>query len=323
MYKIRNNRRWSMCVLLLLIMTPLLTAASCSNPATIENPAEIPAPAPAQEPAYTFGIIYPLAHSYYETITLYAMQAAEPLGIEFIVKAPDEANLEQQIRMIETMIRQGVDGIAIAPIDSHALVPIINRAVEAGIPVITFESDAPDSKRLAFIGADNEAAGVLMGEAISDLLNGQGMILVESGMSQMESMKQRLDGFLTYINEQTEIDVLEVTYNEGNAEHALSELEIMIDDHPHFDAFVALDFLSGETSILVWKSMGLSRYALTFGMMPEIEEAIRNGQITKAVSQQEHTWGAQIIESLVLAKAGDGPPSFIDTGTMLVDADTD
>lgn len=307
-------------ILLLLIVAILLLIAGCDELGKDDQPpfAASNVPLPSFEPAYTFGLIYPVAHSFYEAVTVSSEEAARQYGAELIVKAPDEANIEQQIRMMETMISRQVDGIAIAPIDADALTPVIDRAVQAGIPVVCFESDAPASLRTAFIGGDNRLAGERLGEALDELLKGEGMILVETGMRQMASHQQRLDGFLSYIKAQTQIDVLEVRYNEGKKERALNHLEQMIDEHPHFDAFVALDIVSGETSVLVWKAMGLSRYSLTFSLMPDIEEAIRNGQITLAVSQKERTWGSQIIDTLVKVKAGEQVPTFVDTGFELV-----
>ncbi|WP_341279597.1 substrate-binding domain-containing protein [Paenibacillus sp. FSL H8-0537] len=264
----------------------------------------------------TFGIIYPMAHPYYETVTESAKAAAALRGVQLIVKAPDEANLEQQIRMMETMIASQVDGIALDPIDAEALVPVINKAVQAGITVICFESDSPSSKRAAFIGTDHAAAGAQMGHMLSELLGGRGMVIVENGMTRMKSLSERLEGMLTYINEQTDIQVLEVQYNEGNETRALAQLEKMIDDHPHFDALVSMDALSGSASVLVWKAQGLNRYSLTFGMMPEIQEAIHNGQITASLSQNEQLWGTRIIERLLQAFAGETLPLFDDTGTL-------
>lgn len=273
-------------------------------------------------PQRTFGIIYPVADAYYEAVTASAARAAEAAGVRLIVKAPEEANLEQQIRMMETMIKQGVDGIAISPIHSEALTPLIDQAAEAGIPVICFESDAPDSRRLSYIGTDNLQAGERMGHAIDQLLKGRGMVLVSTGLTESLNLRERLEGFLAYIHRETKIDVLEVRHHQGNPEQALLDLEGMIDDHPHFDAFVALDFVSGAASVLVWKAMGLNRYALTFGMMPEIAEAIRNGQITMALSQEEHRWGEWIVEQLMQAGDGEQIPAFVDTGISLVDFDS-
>lgn len=272
--------------------------------------------------ALTFGILYPFAHPFYETITEQAQQAAGPQHVTLLVQAPDEANAEQQIRMMENMINRHVDGIAVDPIDAAAMRPIIDKAVAAGIPVICFESDAPGSQRLSFIGADNRLAGQRMGGLLDGLLGGRGMILVETGTSHMDSLNKRLEGLRHYLESYTEIQVLDVRYNEGSEATAQTDLEQMIDDHPHFDAFIALDPLSVSAAVLVWKAMGLSRHALTFGMMPEIEDAIRNGQLTATVSQYEQEWGTQIVARLLQAANGHKLPAFSDTGMTDVTIET-
>lgn len=266
--------------------------------------------------SHTFAIIYPMQHSLYEMITRKAEETAKRLGVRLIVGAPDEANLEQQIRMMENLIKQGVDGIAIDPVDPVTLTPVINKAVKAGIKVICFESDAPQSERLAYIGSDNILSGRMMGEYMDKLLKGKGMVLVETGMSEMLSMRQRLEGLLNYLNEETRIQVLDVQYNEGRDQKALSDMEQMIDDHPHFDGLATLDIISSSNAILIWKAKGLSRSALTFGMTPEIQQALHNGQVTAAVSQNEYEWGHRIVEMLLDAQ--NGPiDSFYDTGTIV------
>lgn len=271
---------------------------------------------PASSYSHTFAIIYPMQHSLYEMITRKAEETAKRLGVRLIVGAPDEANLEQQIRMMENLIKQGVDGIAIDPVDPVTLTPVINKAVKAGIKVICFESDAPESQRLAYIGSDNILSGRMMGEYMDKLLKGKGMVLVETGMSEMLSMRQRLEGMLNYLNEETRIQVLDVQYNEGRDQKALSDMELMIDDHPHFDGLATLDIISSSNAILIWKAKGLSRSALTFGMTPEIQQALHNGQVTAAVSQNEYEWGHRIVELLLSAQSGP-IESFHDTGTII------
>jgi ribose transport system substrate-binding protein len=306
-----------------IITTLLCFIGLCSLLVVINSKEETPALInPILEPTVTkngykiktFGIIYPMAHSYYGMITQIAEETANANGVRLIVKAPDETSSEQQIRMMETLIRQKVDGIAIDPIDSVALIPMINKAVDLGIPVICFESDSPESKRIAFIGTDNYDSGTQMGVIISTLLKGRGMVLVETGMPEMNSLSERLDGLLTYINEHTEIQVLDVHYNNGNSTRATSDLELMIDEHPHFDAFVGLDFISASSSIFVWKAKGLDRFAFTFGMASNIKEAIHNGQITSSISQNEQVWGELIVERLLQASEGKSIPSFENTG---------
>jgi ribose transport system substrate-binding protein len=94
-----------------------------------------------------------------------------------------------------------------------------------------------------------------MAKSLKELLQDSGMVLVESGLTSIRSHQERLDGFRNYIREQTDIQIVELKSHDGSDESALIELEMMIDNHPHFDAFVALDFISGSSSVLAWKAM--------------------------------------------------------------------
>jgi ribose transport system substrate-binding protein len=268
--------------------------------------------------ALTFGILYPMAHPFYEEITELVEQAAKPHSIQLIIKAPDEVNLEQQILMMETMIKQKVDGIAISPIDTEALAPIIDKAIKSGIPVICFESDVPTSQRLAFFGTDPVREGTLMGEIVAGKLKDKGMIIVEAGMTKSMNQQSRLAGMVKYLEQTTEIQVLEIRYNEGSSDRALADLEAMIKNHPHFDALVTLDVTSSSASILVWKAQGLKRNALTIGMTPEVNEALQNGQITSVISENEQMWGKSIIDLLLLASEGKPLPDQVDPGTQML-----
>lgn len=263
-----------------------------------------------------FGMIYPMTYPTYEMITMDAAQAAEKHHVTLNVNAPDEANTEQQIRIVENMIKQHVDGIAISPVDAAALTPVINKAIAAGIPVVTFESDAPSSKRTAYIGADNYRTGQQFAITTSRLLNNQGMILVESGLQEMHGLQQRLNGFIDYIRNDTAIEVLEVNYNQGNEARAVADIEAVIDAHPHFNAVVGLDFVSVSASVLVWKAKGLNRHLIALGDTSTSEKGLVNGQISAVISQHERKWGVEIIETLLRASDGLAVGDFIDTGII-------
>lgn len=308
----------------LLTVLALLFASSCSNSGPeahhpVNKISEYKVDTPA---GLTLGILYPMAHPFYEMITQMAEDASGPLGIELIVKAPDEVNLEQQIRMMDQMINQGVDGIAVSPVDGDALAPVIDRAIKAGIPVICFETDSPSSNRLSYIGADHYEGGALVGKVLDRLLKGRGMLLVENGFPNMPAQQRRLEGMLNYIDKHTDIQVLDIRYNHGSEDQALADMEVMIDSHPHFDAFVSLDLWSASSSILVWKAKGLNRDVVAFGMQSDIKEAIHNGQITSVVSQNEQQWAIEIIVSLMSAVQNKPFPDRIDTGTRVLTLET-
>lgn len=272
-----------------------------------------PAASGSGEPL-TFGIIYPMVNPTYETITENAETAASMRNVRLLVQAPDEANLEQQIRIMEMMIKQGVDGIAIDPVDSDAIIPVINKARDRGIPVVCFESDSPDSRRIAFIGADNYKTGEVIGSTVDRLLQGRGMILVENGMPHMLGLGERQKGLLDYLLHHTKIDVLETQNNDGSEAGATEQLEAMIERHPHFSALISLDFVSSASSILIWKAKGLKRINVALGLTPDVKQSLNNGQISGIISQNEQHWGESIIVTLLKAASGFTVPEFVDTG---------
>jgi ribose transport system substrate-binding protein len=292
------------------------TTVSTAAPAAVLPPSTS---SKLQAPKYIFGIIYPMAHPFYEEITRLAEEAGSPEKVRLVVKAPETVSVEQQIHMMETMIQQQVDGIAISPIDSVALTPMINKAVDAGIPVICFESDAPDSRRSAYIGTDNVEAGAEMGRVIQKRMKDKGMVLVASGVSSMSQDRERLEGLLDFLHDETNIQVLEIRHNEGDDGKALADLEAMIDAHPHFDAFISVDLTSSSASVLVWKAMGLNRYAVAFHMTPEMKEGLRNGQITSVLSQNEDGWGGLLVGQLLRLARGESVPAISDTGWTVID----
>lgn len=303
--------------LFFLLLAAGLSLGGCSGPGGVPDApltdGDGPPSSPGGEPPLTFGILYPMVNDSYEMITERAEEAAARHNIQLLVQAPDEANLEQQIRMMEMMIKRGVDGIAIAPVDSLALADVINKAVTQGIPVVCFESDSPGSQRDAYIGADNRATGEVIARTVDRLLSGKGMILVESGMSRMQSTRERLHGLQAYLDRHTEIDVLEVRHNDGSEALAARQLEQMISDHPHFSALVNLDFVSSASSVLVWKAKGLKRFNIALGLTPALKQAMDNGQITRIISQNEQNWGEEIIGALLLRASGLEAAERVDT----------
>src|SRR3954467_2817092 len=103
-------------------------------------------------------------------------QAAALGNVDVIWRRPENADQLKQKEILESFITQHVDGIAISCLNGDFLTATINRAVEAGIPVVTWDSDAPKSKRLAFYGVDDLAAGRIMGEQAATLLGGTGQV---------------------------------------------------------------------------------------------------------------------------------------------------
>src|SRR5687768_2803349 len=123
-----------------------------------------------------------------------AERAAAELGnIEILWNAPTTADQLKQKEILESYITQRVDGIAISALNGDFLAETINRAIDAGIPVTTWDSDAPTSKRIAFYGVDDFRSGQILGEETIKLLNGSGTIAIITSVG-ATNLQRRLEG---------------------------------------------------------------------------------------------------------------------------------
>ncbi|HPT43197.1 MAG TPA: substrate-binding domain-containing protein [Paludibacteraceae bacterium] len=135
----------------------------------------------------------------FDQVKVSAAKAAAELGITMTWEAPTSNSGQKQKELIENLIHYKVDGILISCNDEEFLREPINEAAKAGIKVATYDSDCPVSKRIFYIGTDNEKAGKICGETLLKLYEKNKrkpeQILVLSGGTTALNMKQRLKGF--------------------------------------------------------------------------------------------------------------------------------
>src|SRR5262245_44306846 len=120
-------------------------------------------------------------------------EAASIGNIEVIYRGPDHSDELKQKEILESFINQKVDGIAISVLNASFLTSTIDKAIDAGIPVVTWDSDAPASKRIAFYGVDDFKSGQIMGEEAVKLLNGKGTVAFITSLG-ANNLQRRLDG---------------------------------------------------------------------------------------------------------------------------------
>ena len=137
--------------------------------------------------------------------------ATEFGDVEVLWNAPASADQLKQKEILESYITQRVDGIAISSLNGEFLTDTINRAIDAGIPVTTWDSDAPASKRIAFYGVDDLASGRIMGEQAIKLLNGKGKVALITSLG-ATNLQNRLDGVKEALAKAPGIQIVE-TYD--------------------------------------------------------------------------------------------------------------
>ena len=138
-----------------------------------------------------------LTHEHWQAVNAGALKAAEELGtVEVIWLGPEkESDRTQQIQFVQTAIGTGVDGIALAPLDSKALVAPVEAAISKGIAVVIFDSALESDKPVSYIATDNYRGGVLAGERLADLLKQKGRIILLRYAENSASTQEREKGF--------------------------------------------------------------------------------------------------------------------------------
>jgi ribose transport system substrate-binding protein len=136
-------------------------------------------------------------HEFWKSVHAGAQKAAEELGnVEVIWLGPQkEDDRVQQIQLVQNAVAAKVDGIVLAPLDSHALVEPVESAIAKGIPVVVFDSGLETTKMVSFIATDNYHGGVLAAKRLGEVLKGQGRVILLRYAVGSESTEQREKGF--------------------------------------------------------------------------------------------------------------------------------
>src|SRR5215467_16051931 len=140
-------------------------------------------------------------------------------GVKLAVLAPErEINIDQQAAILEDQITKRVSAMAVAPAGVSEILPVLDRAKAAGIPVIIFDTDVDWPSKLSFVGADNRRAGRLAGEHMVKILSGKGKVAVIRGILGVRTHEDRLAGFREAIASSPGIQL--VTVQPANSERA-------------------------------------------------------------------------------------------------------
>src|SRR5439155_16538035 len=136
-------------------------------------------------------------HEFWKAIHAGAQTGANEPGVDIIWKGPiKEDDRDEQIKVVENFISQGVDGIMLAPLDDQALVPVLNDAKARKIPVVIFDSGVKWTDYVSFVATDNTKAGSLGAERLGTLLGGRGNVILLRYAEGSASTMERESGFL-------------------------------------------------------------------------------------------------------------------------------
>src|SRR5919197_5187444 len=123
-----------------------------------------------------------------------ALELGRKLGIEIKIdwRTPNEEDAQKQAEAIEQLALSGADGIAVSCSDANKLTDAINSAVRSGVPVATFDSDAPASKRFVTYAIDDVKCGEQVMEELAKGMGGKGIIAILAGNQNAPNLQKRV-----------------------------------------------------------------------------------------------------------------------------------
>jgi ribose transport system substrate-binding protein len=248
-------------------------------------------------------------------------QAKEYGDVDILWNAPASADQLKQKEILESYITQRVDGIAISSLNGDFLTETINKAIDSGIPVVTWDSDAPKSKRYAFYGVDDLAGGRIMGEQAVRLLNGTGKVAIITSVG-ATNLQRRLDGIKEVLAKSPGIQIVEVYDIKEDTVRCAELMAAGTNRYPDLSAWLSTGgwpvFTRNATAALDSSKVKL----ISFDTVQPALDLLREGKVAVLIGQKYFGWGSETVKLLYDIKHGKMPPSpIIDSGVDVVTKD--
>jgi ribose transport system substrate-binding protein len=272
---------------------------------------------------------------YWKTAAEGFAAAGAEYGVSVDTRGPAGLNAQAEVEEFKAMVARKPAGILVSVANSKVLTPEIDAAIAAGIPVITMDSDAPESKRLYFIGTNNLEAGRLGGRRMAARLNGKGNVVFFTNPGQ-PNLDERLKGYQDIFAAYPGIKVVEVFDIKADPGSALDQAAVYLarTGPAKIDGFICLDSRSGSNVAEAFKRRSITdRLLITMDVDTDTLQLVGDGTIDSTISQKPYTMaflGLKALDDIhhypVKPLSGDygldpnSPfPAFVDTGVALID----
>jgi ribose transport system substrate-binding protein len=243
-----------------------------------------------------------------------AEAAAKELGaengmeIKIDWQTPDNEDSQLQAQRVEQATTNGADAILISCSDAAKVTKAIDAAVEKGIPVMTFDSDAPDSKRFAFYGADDIDAGTQVMTELGTAIGGKGIVAICGGNQNAPNLQNRIKGIKDTAAKMPGVKILDVYYHEETPQDAANAVESAMKAHPEITAWA----MPGGWPLFTKSLLSLDPAKVKIvavDCLPAQMAYVDKGIAPVLLAQPVYNWGYESVKILVdkLVKKKDIP----------------
>lgn len=246
--------------------------------------------------------------AYWQTTANGAKAASKSTGAKVEVLMPEkDEDVTEQIRMLMNVDHKTVDGVAVSPLDAVQETRIINHLSEDSL-VVTFDSDAPLSTRMIYVGASNLAAGQQAAGLMKEALPEGGKVAVLVANLTKNNTLERVRGFEEALGEvdptseaAADYEVVEVVVDNGDDEVARQEVQRLLDENDDLAGIVGMNAQHGPLLIALLREAGRLEGVrlVTFDDLPETLQGVEDGAVYATIAQDPYHYGFEAVRSLV------------------------
>ena len=261
-------------------------------------------PAQAQK-TYTLGLVAKSqGNPVFQAARVGAEAAARELGAQHNLKikidwrTPNEEDAQKQAEAIEQLVLAGVAGIAVSCSDANKLTDAINSAVRNGVPVATFDSDAPASKRFVCYAVDDEQCGQRVMDELAKVMGGKGVVAILAGNPNAPNLQKRVAGVKKAAKKYPGITLRDTFYHKETPQDAAAKVEQAMQANPDISGWAMIGGWPLFTdNALKWPAGSVK--CVSVDALPQQLGYLRSGHVQMLLAQQCYEWGHRSVELLI------------------------
>lgn len=273
--------------------------------------------------SYTFGLVAKSqGNAVFQVARVGAEAAARELGekhglqLRIDWRTPNEEDAQKQAEAIEQLVLAGVDGIAVSCSDANKLTAAIDKAVQSGVPVATFDSDAPASKRLVTYGVDDQKCGEQVMVELARELGGKGVVAILAGNQNAPNLQRRVAGVKEEARRHAGLRIRETYYHRETPQDAAAAVERAMQASPDITGWAMIGGWPLFTeNALRWQPGTVK--CVSVDALPMQLAYLRSGHVQVLLAQQCFQWGHRSVEHLLnKVHFRKNPPSVKDVSPL-------
>jgi len=259
----------------------------------------------AQKKAYTIGLVAKSqGNPVFQAARVGANDAARDLGKKYGIeikidwRTPNEEDAQKQAEAIEQLVLAGADGLAVSCSDANKLTEAINSAVKSGVPVATFDSDAPASKRFVTYAIDDIQCGERVMEELAKAMGGKGVVAILAGNQNAPNLQKRVQGVKNAAKKHPGITIRDTYYHKETPQDAAAKVEQVMQANPEITGWAMVGGWPLFTdSALKWQP-GTVKCVSVDALPPQLAY-LRSGHVQILLAQKVYEWGYRSVEHLI------------------------